>query len=464
MAKGKIMQFNEGQATAINELGQLLKFPGVYGLMGGSGRGKTTVFQQIIKEYIEDYQYKNEGNCPAIKIIAPTNKAVRVARQMGELCGIHDMVNYSTIHSLLGLRVDEEEGKKSLKKTERDIAVEDYDVIVVDEASMVNKDLVGQFLDRTNNKVAVLGVMDEYQLPPVGEALPTFLQYFEKTYKLTENMRQGDSSPHGLLVEDCLQAVIKGRANYDPRHNSELFYRIGRQKGSWLLSNDDFNRTMLAGFKAAFKADKLDQIRLIAFFHNTIEKVNGFIREEIFGQAAINEPFLEGEPLIALSPVERREWHDRKNKIVKQIVVSTSAEMRVINSHKFVETTTLGDFEETIGTYTYDVWKVLVQIGNETIRLNLPDFLTKKQWNEDCNKLKAAAKNGQLAWRYYYQLREVFDDVRVAYGITTYSSQGSTFKTVFVPGGDMRGIKNFDIRNRSWYVATGRASEKIILC
>jgi exodeoxyribonuclease-5 len=458
------INFNEGQQAAIDGLEEGLGAgTKICGLVGGAGRGKTTVFQEALKRFITKHEYT-----PNIAVVAPTNKAVKVARQMGEKAKLSQNIEYKTLHSLLGLQVDEEEGKKKLKKSERELNISDYDLIVVDEASMVNQEISNQLLHQTVGEVSLLIVGDKFQLPPVGESFSPLFNSINQKYKfeLTENMRQGENSPCACLVEECMNAVIKGKYRFDPRLESSLIKKQGKTKGTWLMSNDDWNKYLIPAFKAAQRMGEWDHIRILAFFHNTIENINEYIRESLFGIASKTTAFIEGEPVVCLSPITRRVWDDKKQKIVKSIILPTATEGRVYSSRESVDSVSINGKD-----YTYPIWNVCTEvIGMEgTIWLKIPSPEVKKRWKEDCNKLKdeaiqAKKEGNNNRWKYYYQLLEFFDDARVAYGLTIYSCQGSTYRNVFIPGNDIAAIKNFDTRNRSWYVATSRASDKIILC
>jgi AAA domain/UvrD-like helicase C-terminal domain len=456
--------FNEGQQAAIDGLGEGLGVGNtVCGLVGGAGRGKTTVFQEVLRQFI-----RGSESTPNIAVVAPTNKAVRVARQMGEKAKLSQNIEYKTLHSLLGLQVDEEEGKKKLKKSERELNISDYDLIVIDEASMVNQEITNQLLSKTEGEVPLLIVGDRFQLPPVGENYSPMFGTINENYsfELTENMRQGEDSPCAELVEECMNAVIQGKYRFDPRQNNNLIKKQGNSKGTWLMNNDDWNKYLIPAFKAAQRIGEWDHVRMLAFFHNTIENINEYIRESLFGEISKTTAFIEGEPLVCLSPITRRIWDDRKQKIVKTILLPTATETKVYSARESIDSINVGG-----ENYTYPIWNICAQIlgSDNTIWLKIPSPEIKKRWKEDCDKLKLKAieakKNGNNnQWKYYYQLLEFFDDVRVAYGLTIYSCQGSTYRNVFIPGGDIEAVKNFDVRNRSWYVATSRASDKIILC
>src|SRR4051794_27642894 len=102
-------------------------------LTGNAGTGKTTLVQMLVTE-LKDRKI-------SVCVTAPTHKAVSVlARKLRDarLSSIPTM----TIHSLLGLKVspNDEENTILVKRGDESNTYR-YQVIVIDEASMVSSDL-----------------------------------------------------------------------------------------------------------------------------------------------------------------------------------------------------------------------------------------------------------------------------------------------------------------------------------
>ncbi|MEO1186301.1 MAG: ATP-binding domain-containing protein, partial [Cyanobacteria bacterium J06636_27] len=187
-----------------------------------------------------------------------------------------------------------------------------------------------------------------------------------------------------------------------------------------------------------------------------------WLRRSLYGEHAEREAFLHGEPIICLSPVTRSVWDDSQNKVIKQIKLPTATEGIVLNAIEVTQTCTVSRIEPL--EYTYKIWLVDVQVegmpGTEKLRLLAPDV--KRQYKEDLEGLRIAALENNYYWKYFYQLKEFIDDCRVAYGLTVYSSQGSTFDNVFVAGDDIAAVRSQESRRRGFYVAGSRGSDKII--
>lgn len=118
-------------------------------LTGGPGTGKTTVVKAIIKIY--QHLYKDQR----IAIVAPTGRA---AKRIYELTGVQAF----TIHSLL---------KWDLHSNHYGMNQDnplDYDVLIVDEFSMVDVQLFYRLLDASYFIKKMLFIGDPEQLPPVS--------------------------------------------------------------------------------------------------------------------------------------------------------------------------------------------------------------------------------------------------------------------------------------------------------
>ena len=95
-------------------------------------------------------------------LTAPTNKAVEVVRNIATKQGL--TVDCFTIHQLLGLSIVDNRGKRSLEQTTPN-KVFLYDLVFLDECSMVGKELwnsiTDQFFDRnlllSNRKLILMG-------------------------------------------------------------------------------------------------------------------------------------------------------------------------------------------------------------------------------------------------------------------------------------------------------------------
>ena len=140
------IKFEQLQRTAIKSAFD----NGIFVLTGGPGTGKTTTLNAII----ELFEYRNVD----ILLAAPTGRA---AKRMTELTGREA----KTIHRLLEVEWTSEESQKFARNERNPL---DCDVIIVDEASMLDSLLFESLLRALKISCHIILVGDTDQLPSVS--------------------------------------------------------------------------------------------------------------------------------------------------------------------------------------------------------------------------------------------------------------------------------------------------------
>jgi exodeoxyribonuclease-5 len=154
-------QLSPDQDKVIADLSAWLKNPsGQYITVGGyAGTGKTTlisVLRLIIKELYPKYR---------VAFACYTGKASQVLKQ--KLLSTNTLMSddfCGTIHSLMYTAVTDDEGKILRWKTNSELP---YELIIIDEASMVTSDI---WRDLEKYKLPMIAVGDHGQLPPIESA------------------------------------------------------------------------------------------------------------------------------------------------------------------------------------------------------------------------------------------------------------------------------------------------------
>ena len=160
-------------------------------LTGGPGTGKTTTVNAILSLY--------EALYDRVALCAPTGRA---AKRLSELTG-H---NASTIHRLL--EVDYTTGAVRFIHNEKNLLK--YDVIILDEMSMVDVKLFQALLAAARPHCRIIMVGDADQLPSVGPGniLGEILRAgIVPTVRLTEIFRQAQQS---LIVQNA-HRIVQGQ-------------------------------------------------------------------------------------------------------------------------------------------------------------------------------------------------------------------------------------------------------------
>lgn len=173
-------RFGIRYAREQKEAFDLIASPGVKVLTGGPGTGKTTVIRGIIEAYRISHPEA------VITLCAPTGCA---AKKMSESTGMRA----STINRLLKVRPL---GNGMLQMKDEFDALES-DLLIVDEASMVDTTLLWMLIRAVKNHAVFLLVGDEDQLPSVGcgDILHDLLKTdVLKTCRLKKIFRQAEGS------------------------------------------------------------------------------------------------------------------------------------------------------------------------------------------------------------------------------------------------------------------------------
>lgn len=163
---------SESQVRAVE--GLVCKGGRIVILTGGPGTGKTTTLKVLVHNLCAQY------DSPSIFLLSPTGKA---ARRISEVFG-GEPVAVSTVHKFVGF------GHPILP---RDIArVKSTDVIIVDEASMLNLDIFERLLtmvDFSKTKLILVGDVDQLPAIGIGNILHDLILLGVHTERLTENFR-----------------------------------------------------------------------------------------------------------------------------------------------------------------------------------------------------------------------------------------------------------------------------------
>lgn len=181
-------------------------------ITGGPGTGKTTIVKGIIKMFNKLNNVKND---PSILLLAPTGRA---AKRLKEANGLEAY----TIHKALGYDYT---GEFSFNEFNR----LPYDLIIIDEASMIDIELAYHLLEAINTFSQVIFIGDENQLPSVGpgEFLHDLINSKAfSVYRLIEVMRQVADSNIIKLANMILKQNLD--FNIFKEHREVFFYQADK--------------------------------------------------------------------------------------------------------------------------------------------------------------------------------------------------------------------------------------------
>jgi intein/homing endonuclease len=265
---GKIITFNQEQFEGVQKINSWLK-NGVtfFTLAGYAGTGKSTMIKKIL-----------DGYHRGVVVSAPTHKAKKVVMDTTGEDG-------QTLHALLGLRPDVDLDNFNPNDPKfNPIAIpkiNDYNFVIVDEASMINKELFDMIIDKTKgSNTKVLYVGDPAQIPPVGEKESAVFtdartEYF---HQLTKIERQNDTNPLAFIYDalrnnlNRLDGGFLRKSNMNDQGEGVVF----------TVRKPEFRQAILERYSSAdFRADT-DFAKVIAWKNDTIMAANKVIRTALF--------------------------------------------------------------------------------------------------------------------------------------------------------------------------------------
>lgn len=366
-----------------------------YTLAGLSGAGKTTLM-----DIITDYAREKGLEC---RLTATTNKAVKVLMELID----HD--EFSTIHSLLNIKAKKKGTKEIFEavwKKEHDINA--YDLVIVDECSMVSEKLLKEIQKQAVSGVKILFVGDPAQLQPINETISTTFNY--DSSMLTEVVRHGDTIAH-------TSRKVRSTANFIP------FGELLSPPEIDNIMNDEMHE-YFEGFR-----DDPDRARMLCWTNNKVHHWNRVLREVDYGETHLPR-FIKGDIVMANAPCE----------VNDQLVMLNSEEGEI----KRVT-------EDEEG---YNLTVRLFSGGEARVTVIKDDYVP-----EFKRKLKEYAD--RQAWTSYWNLKKRFHDIRHCYALTTHKSQGSSYDVSILDTKDISKNPDLEERNQLVYVAMTRARDKV---
>lgn len=344
---------------------------GIEIITGGPGTGKTTIIKCIIEIY--------ENSGMKVLLAAPTGRA---AKRMSESTGREA----KTIHRLLEMGVSDDENSFFGKGEGEPL---EGDVIIIDEASMIDIMLMNSLLKaiRLGTRVIIVGDVD--QLPSVGpgNVLRDLINSnFINVVRLNEIFRQGKES---MIIVNA-HKINSGELPYLNKKDGDFFFDSRENVDDILKTIIDLINRRLPNFNS--KWNKVKDIQILSP-----------IRKGILGVENLNNEIQK-----ILNPPSN---HKKEKNVREMIFREGDKVMQTKNNYslKWTRISGIGD-EEGVGVFNGDMGFI------ESI-------------NEDKSTLTVIFDDER---RVVYEFA-FLDELELAYAITVHKSQGSEFKVVITP-------------------------------
>ncbi|KXV23954.1 ATP-dependent DNA helicase [Gluconobacter japonicus] len=403
-------------------------------LTGYAGSGKTTLMQEVAQHFLR---------MKVVTVItAPTHKATAVLRSK-----VPQDVECRTIQSHLGLQPSLQGRGTTLIRAKRPQTIPDG-VVIIDECSMISRELMGWIRDLLKF-CFVLFVGDPAQLPPVGEeASPSFS--VPSRSHLETVVRQAAGNPI-LEAATVIRQSQGGSVDWS-------WVQDARRDSSGLFIPKDVESWVRKAFTSdAFDADN-DSFRYLCWTNSRVHQVNQMVRQWRYGEH-IEMPFMPGERAVARAPFSRQ--NEDKNR--QQI--ATNEEVLVMD----IQPSRLSYRFETCGSvaaWSTDIpsWELTVlTMSGEEITAHLVQDERQLQAVE--RRLVQEARQERKRWQHRFAFQSALLNLQAIYAMTVHTSQGSTFRNVFVDLGDIRrraGGNPLETQQLC-YVALTRATDMVFL-
>ncbi|EPG72728.1 exodeoxyribonuclease V, alpha subunit [Leptospira fainei serovar Hurstbridge str. BUT 6] len=427
-------------------------------LTGGPGTGKTTVITSLLRALVR-LGYETEK----IGLAAPTGRAAqRLKESLENTLSLNRRINEldqkllnlptATIHRLLGYNP-----KSNSYKFGKDFRLP-YDVIVIDEVSMVDLELMSNLLhslpDREREKFRFIILGDADQLPSVeaGAILSDVVASISSSsnfFRLSKSHRQeGNASPIFAAAREC----IRKNSSVDSLLKSIFAVRTDISLNEIIDSASPENE---AGFYRIQSDFPKDRTRFLEKY------VENWIRPRL---AKLPDPNKESIKLIEYIAKDLN--HSRILTILRQGDYGSEGINRDINQILIKKG-----------------YKKTVIIGNRTYFPGLPIMITKNDrtrgmFNGDTGViLDAKTITGDPELRAIFLLDGMIRDFALdtlpshepAFAITVHKSQGSEYDNIFIlypPDPEKPESKNLTselFRTEILYTALTRAKRRAVL-
>ncbi|WP_318734893.1 ATP-dependent DNA helicase [Roseofilum sp. Belize Diploria] len=384
-------------------------------LVGYAGTGKTYTISRCIQALPLTTPLR-------ILLCSPTNKALKVLKSNFEGSADNNpLIEYQflTIAQTLGKQPVENN-----QKMEEEFLIvspkelDQYQVIIVDEYSMIGQEDLEDLLIKYSGKILFVG--DNAQLSPINQKSPPVddLEEFiddDNTWRLTEVMRY--SGQVGLLAYEL--------RNTSPRKINRTNFS-GDETLVWLQGRDEVKK-LLKEASNRFSEDP-NNFRILTYTNKSCVRYNEQFRLHLWGLHADDSPYHVGERLIAKSPVSRGSL-DGSGATVR--ILNNSDEFTLTESATLKEATAseiLPEYQELLAPLDKYKWRYWV-LPYGFYNLRVLDEEMAGEYKKLLKRL-ADSRDGKLTfWKMKSQL---FDDIGYAYALTTHKAQGSTFDSVLI--------------------------------
>jgi exodeoxyribonuclease-5 len=406
-------------------------------LEGPAGVGKTTIILDLVKDL---------PNCFPL-YTAPTNEA---CKQLENLLPENSLI-YTT-YSALGFHFNSDTENKQLTRVNTPAILNDINLLIVDEASMVgdskncksNNRLISLFEAIQETGLKTLFVGHRSQLPEVNIKLNIFDTcesiIFNQDYPIynltTPERNKGELFEYINSLEKIIYKQPRLFKNTYSKNKNFLLDYINNKKSKIEFLNDES--------------------KIICWTNKEADIYNKLIRNKMFYEKHLPN-FVPSDKLILTAPIKfLGKINNLKEGVLleKNLKLTLSTNSKVTVKHvKQANVLSVPCWELDC---LYNEERVFLYVPIDKLQLQgLKTFLLSKCYSIVTPRAK------EKAFRNYHYIMSLFAEVKYNYAMTTHRSQGQTIDKVFVDWGDIKKCSNIILRHKLLYVAASRCKEEL---
>ena len=309
-------------------------------LIGYAGCGKTTLITKFVYDLLD--------NNKKIIIVAPTHQASSVVKSKFSENSTKQIkkVEIKTIHQLLNyVQYFDEKGNKFFAEGKIKNNWNDYDIVIIDECSMLTTQIINDIKKRlkNNNKIKIIYVGDPAQLPPINQIKSDiFNNDLIERIELTNVIRTNNNTIINLskkhrdwIFSDDMKLTIPKLMDY--KCDNIKIYNNKIEKELWFNSFINLITTN--------QNNKIHSNIILSWTNNTCNEYNEYVRKKIFNKQVLHK-YEIGEIIIFsdFHKIKIIKNNDTQNKISEQngifeieiINFCTSEQVKVVNCSEII--------------------------------------------------------------------------------------------------------------------------------
>lgn len=440
------MSLNPCQQKALNRAVMTDKHLTIH---GPAGSGKSFLTKALLEALDDKLD---------IALVTPTHAAKNILTEMSGQ-------EATTIHGLFKIHPSTYEDVRTFSQSD-DFDVSAIRILIIDEASMVDDELLGIILKSISKHCRIIAIGDKEQLQPVkhepGHVSSLFDKYERKARRVDVNGKEYYDIIETIEFEQIELKTIQRQAMgplldvaTEVRNGMPLRSAWDKERKIGIVEVNSIKQLLNALFKKLTCPEDLMNYRAFAFTNNIVNKINTEIRKHVYNAT---EPFVDGEFLVMQEPVMEGEG---KN----QIAVITNGEIVRIKEGSIQRKTISISLPEISAVEIEAANIIVINDDDKEIEIEVVWDLSDKDildelYRESAGLYKSNSYN-KNNWKSFWALKSRFADTKTLGACTVHKSQGSTVKGAIFYTQDMV-YADYALKRQLMYVAVTRSTDWVL--